>query len=260
MRESAVADAYMLLSVLVDYPESSLVDAMISGSVRNDALAIAFEAGLPGGWEEASALCGLPSDRDDGDPASMLSAMRIEHTRLFDHPEHPVVYPYEGQFLYMEDLARREGQAQQWGMAMGSGRTLEGSLRRKEEGAGRPLSAEDYFDERPRMFVNPAALDAERCYKAFGLMRSETKNIPGDSIVTELQFMSWLHAERARALSVEDEAAFEKATAGIEEFERIHMRKWAQSFFEKIAAEARIEPYRVIGKMGAGFIAWRLKD
>lgn len=255
VRESAMADAYALLAMLVEHPTLQVAAGLASGALQRDAEAVAQEAGMGSAWEDAVAsyahLCEGANDAEE-----LLRAMRVEHTRLFEHPVRPVIPIHEGQFLYDSSLnaSSKAAEASAASASAGQGRSQGQSQGRH----GKSLHKEDFFDERPRMFVNPAALDAERCYRAAGLKRADAKNIPGDNMVTELQFMSKLHERRAQALIANDENAFAAASASIEEFERIHLRKWGEAFFQKTEQEARIDAYRLAGTLGASFIAWRL--
>lgn len=278
VRESAIADAYMLLAMMLDFPTQQLAEGLASGAVQRDALAIAEEAGMGEAWKSSALAHDLTFVKDsigaEGEE-ELLKAMRIEHTRLFDHPENPAVNPYESQFLYMRKLEEGLRTDSEWGMLderqakrglrLGEtfgehfGRGANDGSRAADRGK-RMASAQDYFDERPRMFVSPAALDAERCYKAAGLKRADAKNIPGDHIVTELQFMGRLHSGCARALMDGDEEANAIAKERIAEFERIHLKKWGEEFFTLLNRESRLGAYRLAGDLGVRFLSWRLRQ
>lgn len=142
-----------------------------------------------------------------------LPALRREHTRLFDHPLSPAVPQYEGQFRHM----------------LGGG----------------PLA------ERPRLFVNSAAKDAEHRYRAAGFDLARGRNIPADGMATELQFIQLLHAKSAQALLDDDTEAYELAQAQLEEFAGLRLRGWAGDFFLKCSEESRLSFYRFAGLFGA---------
>jgi TorA maturation chaperone TorD len=154
-----------------------------------------------------------------------LSDLRSEYTRLFDHPEMPAVQRFEGLFRFFE---KHPGQR-------------------------------DYRDA-PRRFVNPAALDAERCYKKAGFVRSPELNEPADSMPTELEFMSRLYEGKLDALQAGDDEQAVFADECIEEFSRIHLHKWAIPFFEAVARESRIDFYRAVGLLGAAFMKTMLHE
>ena len=157
IRETALADYYAMLAVLSQFPTEDLYSGLIDGSLRQDFLSIAAELSLETKslTEPLSELASLKEDLETG--ASSMMKLRREYSRLFNNPDHPVIYLYEGVFIDEE-------------------------LRR----AGKP-------DTGARLFVNPAALDAERCYRQAGLKRSAKINIPADSVSTELEFMAYLY-------------------------------------------------------------------
>jgi TorA maturation chaperone TorD len=95
----------------------------------------------------------------------LFSELRREYTRLFNHPTKPAIYIYETLFLY-----------------------------KPEEGD----------NEKPPLFISPAAMDAERCYKKAGLKMSREINEPGDHMATELEFMMFLYSQKAKAIRGND--------------------------------------------------------
>ena len=260
VRMSALADAYSLLAVMLDRPTFVLAEGLASGSLLRDAQSIAEEAGLGSAWASAVDVFLVSGEAPqtnaiDGDEAlsAYLHQLRIEHTRLFEHPVSPAVPLFEGQFLY---------KVKQNNPSAGDAPTRRARFGAKEEpecaGRARAVRKEDFFDERPRLFVNDAALDAERCYRKAGLKRSADKNIPADSMITELQFIAHLHAETARALLGKNLREIEAWEFLIEEFNRIHLRKWAYDFFYAIEKETRLEAYRLLGALGVALFDARL--
>lgn len=257
VRMSALADAYSLLAVMLDRPTFVLAEGLASGSLLRDAQSIAEEAELGSAWASAVDVFLASGEAPqanafDGDEAlsAYLHQLRIEHTRLFEHPVSPAVPLFEGQFLY---------KVKQDNPSAGDAPTRRALFGAKEEpefaGRARTVRKEDFFDERPRLFVNDAALDAERCYRKAGLKRSADKNIPADSMITELQFMAHLHAEKARTLLGDDIRETEPWDSLIEEFNRIHLRKWAYDFFLAIERETRLEAYRLLGALGVALFS-----
>jgi TorA maturation chaperone TorD len=176
------------------------------------------------GQEANQEVLRLLAQRDSGDIPT-FSEVRSEYTRLFDHPDMPAVQRCEGLFRFFE---KHPGQ-------------------RSYEGA-------------PRRFINPAALDAERCYKKAGFKRSAALNEPADTISTELEFMHKLYEGKIEALVAGDGDAEAFADECIEEFVRIHGRKWWLAFFEAVTRESRIGFYRAVGLFGAAFMRAQLKE
>lgn len=194
---TALADAYALLAAMFQYPDKLIAENLAGGAMVEDAASIAEELGLP---QEQLALIKGAQEQIAAQLSSAeepLRALRIEYTNLFNHPEKPQIHIYEGLFIDDERVA--------------AGKKSFGSL----------------------MFISQAALDAERCYKAAGLRRSSEINIPADCITTELEFLSFLHTEKARALMEEDAAAADSWQEKIDEFNRIHTRKWHHLFFKR---------------------------
>jgi TorA maturation chaperone TorD len=144
----------------------------------------------------------------------LLSELRQEYTRLFTHPHCQAIPIYETLFLHD-----------------------------REKDGGNPL-----------LFISPAALDAERCYKSAGLTRSGCSNEPADHMATELEFMMYLYCLRARGREAGDAAAQARAERGLREFAELHLQKWGQAFFECCAAVSAHPFYRAIGRVGSFFL------
>jgi TorA maturation chaperone TorD len=155
----------------------------------------------------------------------LLRLVRAEYTRLFTHPERPVIGIYESLFLY--ELQGRRG-------------------------------------ERPVLFVNAAALDAERLYREAGLVRSAEFNESGDHVATQLEFAGFLLRQRAQlsaggssgaegaagAEALErDVQAMQHNSALCEEFWARHLSKWLLPFGEHIIDEAEHPVYTVVGEL-----------
>lgn len=218
VREAAIADGYRLLAMLLQFPTDEVVSGLSDGSIALDIEAIAEEAGM-----EVSTRTALVErfTRMTSDPVSskeLFDDIRRERTRLFDHPDHPVIRLYEGVFL--DEERKRAGRA--------------------STGA--------------RLFINPAALDAERCYRQAGIKRSSDINIPADCITTELEFLAHLHRARAEALADGDERRACEARGQLEEFGRIHMAKWFLRFFERCEQESRHALYNAVGTLGTALL------
>ena len=206
----ACADAYNLLSLLLQFPTLELAEGLSLGGVQTDMRAIGSELGLDQHRVETiaadlDALC-LGADKEE-----LRENMRREYTRLFNHPDHPQVPLYEGVFI-------------------------------AEYGKGLLSKA-----ERPRMFVNAAALDAERCYKTLGLRPDGDAQMPGDCMSTELLYLGILHEGCAKCLLEGDRAALEGYQDKVSEFAQAHGSKWFHDFFSACVRESG----DVYGRVGA---------
>lgn len=214
-RATAEADLCLLLALLLQFPEEKTVAGLADGAVSRDVAAIAGELDADGASidDVLAPLGRLEADLSSG--ATSIVEARREYTRLFNHPDGPAVPLFEGVFIDTERL--REGEP----------------------------------SVRPRLFVNPAALDAERCYRQAGLKRASDINIPADCISTELEFLAHLHALEAQAMACGDKEKAARAVAWLEEFRRLHVSKWFRRFFERCAEESAYDLYRAVGALGA---------
>ncbi|TWH59999.1 putative component of anaerobic dehydrogenases [Desulfitobacterium sp. LBE] len=100
------------------------------------------------------------------------------------------------------------------------------------------------------LFMSPAALDAERCYKSAGVSLVKQSAEPADHMATELEFMMYLYAKKGKALqeeSAEELAVLEKQ---IKEFTDLHLHKWCRAFFDKLACEAGLTFYQGLCRLG----------
>ena len=218
IRETALADGYRLLAMLLQFPTNDLVSGMSDGSIARDVEAIAREFGMSASARTALVECFSRTLTDPTTPRSVFDDLRRERTRLFDHPDRPAICLYEGVFLVEE-----------------------------RERAGRASTG-------TRLFVNPAALDAERCYRQAGLKRSSEINIPADCITTELEFLAHLHRTCAEALTDGDDRAEREARGHLEEFGRLHVAKWFPRFFERCGQESRHALYGAVGALGIALL------
>lgn len=212
--ESAMADLYSLLVLFTQFPMQEIVDGLADGSINRDFEGIAREIGIQDKVIESISHLLHATSLELKRNSDALSELRREYSRLFNHPEAPIIRLYEGVFLD-EELMR-------------SGEASRGT----------------------RVFINPAALDAERCYRSAGLKRSGTQNIPADCISTELEFMAFLHSMKARDLIDGSERSTLNTDELIEEFTRIHILKWFMRFFERCSEESISSFYRTVGTMG----------
>jgi TorA maturation chaperone TorD len=239
----ARADLFQLLALFFHLPSPELTRALIDGSVAADVGQILGELDFcehsPEHSSERESVLQLATAFEVGDLAEeqLLRQLRAEYTRLFTHPERPVIGIYESLFLY--ELQGRKG-------------------------------------ERPVLFINAAALDAERLYREAGLARSTAFNESGDHVATQLEFAGFLLRQRAH-LIMAGAAKAERAagsegpeqetqntkdmqdaqnvqdmqhnSALCEEFWARHLSKWLLPFGERIIAEAEHPVYRAVGEL-----------
>lgn len=213
IKHTALSDACSALALLAQFPTKELIEGLANGGLLADFRAMFDEAGLTEG--SAGALDALAAaSADFKDEESGLSLARREYTRLFNHPEHPAVLLYEGVFLDQENM--RAGKK-----ALGT-----------------------------RLFINPAALDAERCYRQVGLVRDPQENIPADCMYTELEFLAFLHTSMARAALNKESERYSALESMLEEFTRIHVDKWFGLFFARCVEEGKNSLYTALGYLG----------
>jgi TorA maturation chaperone TorD len=218
----ARADIYQLLSLFLHLPTLELAEGLLDGSLASDVEQLVAELGLTGEQTRRSEQA-ASTEKAEGVVAAFrviaaepwsaedyLHALRFEFTRLLTHPTHAVLSLYEALFLYEE----------------------------KQQGK-----------ERPILFTNPAALDAERIYRKAGLARSDEVNESGDHFATQLEFASFLFRQRLSLLDGDPEALATNR-AIIEEFEEQHLSRWTSLFFSRLADKAKEPAYHAIGKLG----------
>lgn len=235
-RLCALSDGCSLISLMLDFKSlAQSCDAAVSGGLRHDMLAVAEELSQSSADADednaarraASGLDGyLGADRD-----AVYTSVRREHTRLFDDPDRPAVPYYEGAFV-------------------------------NRMFASQGKEAPDVSS----LFINQAAMDADRQYKRAGARKPADENVPGDSMFVEMAFLGMLLGARASELAgpsrEPDRRAGGAGGAGsadggrprglpplalttsdmIDEFLHLHVRPWARAFFSELGEKAR-EPY-----------------
>lgn len=152
-------------------------------------------------------------------PKDTYDAVRREHTRLFDHPDRPAVPRYEGAFI---------------------------NRRARDDGREAP--------DHDVLFVNRAALDAERNYRSAGMQPSAGINVPADNIATELVYLGELMEARAQALVSADIGEEVLVDGRVFEFVRLHARSWWEGFFEAVGAEGRIGYFKIVSLLGCALV------
>jgi TorA maturation chaperone TorD len=219
---AAVSDTYLLLATFMRLPTKAIVEDLNNGRVEQGIRALLGDLQLLQSGRETSSkvleLLHSPLIR-----AVTLSELRSEYTRLFSHPDQPLVQPTEGSFLFFLD--------------------------RPGDTGCRPA---------PRLFINPAALDAERIYKKAGFECSSALQEPADTIYTELEFMHRLYQAKLTALQSDDRDAGDLVDECLNEFTHNHLGKWAVAFFKAVVDNSKIDFYRAVGILGAAFIRSQL--
>jgi TorA maturation chaperone TorD len=210
----AASDMYQLLAMFLHLPTKEMVAGILDGTLAEDVLTIFEELGFLDHREGIKTKLEALSGEISGQE-EFFTGMRREYTRLFTHPKEPAVDIYETMFLYQPE----EG----------------------EKG-------------KPALFISPAALDAERCYRQAGLVRSKEVNEPGDHMATEMEFMAYLYVQKARALQENNQEELSKRNKQIREFSEAHLQKWAIDFFDKCAFASKTDVYRVFSQIGSIFI------
>lgn len=243
---AALSDAFSILALLTQYPTADVAEGLASGALGDDMAAIAADLGLDG--EAVRAACAPLCGTDAGE---LLSRMRVAYTALFNHPERPLVPLYEGQYRYDREEAPH---------LAGGDDTREASSARSGEGEAGPVSRRKRgaVDARPRLFVNPASLDALREYRAARVAPEDERQLPADAMPVEMEFCSLLCLRLSRALLEEDGEGAAAARGALDEFFRIHLAKWMSGFYGDCARMAPCEAYRAMGVFGAA-VAERLK-
>lgn len=205
-RAFAVSDFFQLLSLSVQWPEKELAEALLNGSFHNDSVNILEEIGCQD--EEIHLienLFGKLRNQEIGYDL-FLKDMMGEYTRLFNHPEQPVISIYESLFT-------------------------------------------NQSNEKIIMFLNPVALDAERCYREAGLHLTNTSKEPADHMATELEFMMYLYGSKGIALKEQNRERLGRIDERIAEFEEQHLLKWINPFFTLLEEKAEHPAYMAIAKV-----------
>lgn len=205
----AASDFYQLLSLSLQWPTQELAEALLEGGYQSDAQNILEELGC----NRDDIL--QASDRleelkqFEGGAEKLLEQMRQDYTRLFNHPVQPVIGIYESMFT-------------------------ETPNEKKEDVV---------------LFLNPTALDVERCFKEAGVQLTRTSKEPADHMATELEFMMFLYGKKGAALKEENQANLEKTEKSIEQFNSLHLLKWVNRFFIRLESESAILPYQGIARL-----------
>lgn len=109
----------------------------------------------------------------------------------------------------------------------------------------------DDFDTSKLAFVSPTALDAERCYRRWGIEVGGARRESPDHMGAEVDFISFLLEAWAQALEEGDRERAERAHSDIRGFLDTHFLKWGEPLFAVVADKARTGAYRGVGRLGA---------
>ncbi|MBS3975236.1 MAG: molecular chaperone TorD family protein [Syntrophomonadaceae bacterium] len=210
----AASDLYQILSISLWLPTEQLTAGLLDGSLAEDVCSIMGE--LKFSEEEIEKFKDkLNLQGKSISEEELLIDLRQEYTRLFNHPNEPQVDIYETLFLH---------------------------------------DPEEGEKAKPALFISPAALDVERIYRKAGLLRSGEVNEPSDHMATEMEFMMYLYLQKARALQENNTEEVARREDEIQEFNEVHLKKWARDFFDLCTSSSNHTVYRTFGEMGKLFM------
>lgn len=99
------------------------------------------------------------------------------------------------------------------------------------------------------LFMSPAALDAERCYKEAGVSLVKQSAEPADHMATELEFLMYLYAKKGKALKEENTEELEKIERQIQQFQEMHLNKWVLEFFDNLQTQSKSASYQGLAQL-----------
>jgi TorA maturation chaperone TorD len=214
-KAAAASDMFQLLALSMHLPQKELVGGLLDGSVAEDVTALFRELGFdPKDTRNIEKTFENISSNGES-KEKLLYELRQEYTRLFTHPRNPVIRIYEALFRY---------------------------------------KAEKQGDAPPLLFISPAALDAERCYRKAGLKMSKAVKESPDHMGIEMEFMMYLYLQKAKAIQGNDQEELARRNEEIEEFERLHLKRWAKEFFSQCKTASTSKVYSTIGEIGSLFL------
>lgn len=211
----AAADHYALLALLMQIPEPGTIESLLDARLVDDYRAIASEMGEGSQASQDIAQRFSLMQQELAAGEDPLGVLRREYTRAFAHPRRPPIKLNEA--LFVDDERARLGKEISYA----------------------------------RLYVSPAAMDAERQYARAGVrVDNSEKRISADSITTELQFMTHLNTLMAKALVEGDEERQAQVGEWISLFKEKHVATWMPRFFERCAEETQHDFYKLVGEMG----------
>lgn len=205
-----LADACELLSYAFAYPDERLAQALVDGTLADDARACLSDAGVAANAEAEAAAEGLRAWQG-ASIEETLSVMRKTYSRLYLAPGgHTPIFPYESAFLHVE-------------------RGLPGI---------------------PALFRTAVTLDVERHMREAGVAARNGRKEPCDSVFEEFEFLSYLHAKRAEALHCNDGERAVAWAQRIGAFEEEHVSMWLPTFMRRTQELAEGTPYAAFAALG----------
>lgn len=231
---AAIADAFSLLAILCDCPNEQLALACVDDSLKSDIDSLCKECGIKSS-HVLDALAALDIYCKTAVSAeSLLYELRCEYTRLFNHPERPRIPLYEEQFLF-EYASSSRSQANQ-------------------------VQRGKHFDDlKPRMFVNPASIDAMREYRQAGMKQADERAIPADAMPVQMSFLAQLFTRALEAKTVKHDNALAAVAGQIGEFCHYHLDKWMAEFFGACTQVTCNPLYKTMGLFGVDLF-WVIRD
>jgi TorA maturation chaperone TorD len=224
---TAAADFFSIMSVMLDFltlPE--VYEGIKSGMLQRDIQAVVEEMEIVDP-RISTALENLNTVHEQIAVNSYkYTQLRQEYTRLFNDPKHPAIGFYEGTFI---------------------------NRKYEDEGKAAP--------DNSSLFINQAALDADRQYKRAGVARDIAKqNIPGDCMLTEMAFMQHLLQLKVRAILDKNVERENEIDEWLYEFKRLHLKVWMYEFFEKCHTTSTQEYFHAVALLGQVLALETLRD
>lgn len=206
------ADMFHLLSLFLMPVTSELAEGVRQGVVGKDVDAIFDDLGIDHGSVPSEGL--LPLCGDGRSAEDVFIEMRRDRTKLFAHPERPLIPISEMRFV---------------------------DVRANEK---TPSIS----------FLNEAALHAEQCYREAGLALSdEGSREPGDHIGIELEFLAYLHVCIGVASREGNEVEMRRWGDALTRFSP-HIERWGLDFFAACEQCACGVVYPWLGRVGTAFL------
>lgn len=215
-RSMAAADMYRLLAIFLNLPTQEMVGGILDGSLAEDVVAIFEELGFIDSRTEAIKAQLEGLQEGISNKPEFFTAMRREYTRLFTHPKQPAVEIYETLFTFKPETKNQK---------------------------------------KPVLYISPAAMDAEHCYRQAGLERSKEANEPEDHMATEMVFMAYLYLQKAKGLYEGNQEEVVKRDEQITEFIERHLQKWGVDFFGRCISSSESRVYQTFGQIGSEFLS-----
>lgn len=145
----------------------------------------------------------------------MLSAMKRTYSQLYLAPGgHTPIFPYESAFLHVKSGASGV----------------------------------------PTLFRTKITLDVERCMLEAGVAAKNARKEPCDSVFEEFEFLSYLYAQRAEAIRLEDSENAALRGSQARAFLRDHALVWLPSFMEQ-TEELATGPYAALAAYASAGLA-----